>query len=449
MIERVEHLVYMPTNRACGAAIDAVLDECSVLPRDVKARTALLIIDDCSTEIAAANLASVEAAAIPQGIRVWILDRTSWTAILNNMAQQTVWPDDQDGLLLSALVKPGGSYGAGPNKASLIAAGLRCVTVHRRDSDQLPTVDRLHQQSSLRVEISGLTGGFASPQRAPAACVGSSLTGQPTRDRRDLRACGDDLADQLDRLSHLDEQQIRFPRLIITDPPVRISVGGIDAVDDNGRVEMGIAAIHTVHEWIPEMPAVGILGSDYFQKGLLYQLALPVLYHPLTAHHVYEAHRELQGSDTQLAFYAVAELRYAVLRRIWNEFNQNLMAERSSLTPPPGGQLDGGRYADILRGTVSAQRDAVEALPDRFVDVYRTALGRVTDDIELRRRLERRITLLEAHADTAVDYVVASFHEYAALSAAWARIVEAAREVVWADVLRPLSVTSNGAQGLM
>ena len=57
------------------------------------------------------------------------------------------------------------------------------------------------------------------------------------------------------------------------------------------------------------MPAVGVLGTDHFQKGLLYQLDPPAYWHPLSAYHKYEPWRAEQVDRGQLGWYAVAELR--------------------------------------------------------------------------------------------------------------------------------------------
>jgi hypothetical protein len=144
-------------------------------------------------------------------------------------------------------------------------------------------------------------------------CAGASVDGEPTKDHRDLAAASPLLAKALKSISSRRRDR--------TEPvtPVKATVSvasGVDVevkLDVTGLVQVGVSALRGVYEWIPEMPAVGILGTDHFQKGLLYRAHLPVYRHPLTAFHKYEPARANQTKTAHLGTYVVSELRHAVL----------------------------------------------------------------------------------------------------------------------------------------
>ncbi|MFH8589591.1 DUF6271 family protein [Streptomyces celluloflavus] len=414
----------MPTNRPFEAAFRSVAAEVAALPEEARHQVTLLVVDDCPPQVSRANRQAAEAAAAAGGVRVHVLGVDGWRRLAHDVLATAALPPAEHTLVRHALCKPTGSYGAGPNKAALVAAYVGAHTLHRRDSDQITQVDPASGASPLRIEAELLDRGAAAGGKG-AYCVGSSLTGRPTRDRRDLLHRSEEYVHRIDALSRLSPAETRVARPAVPARPEETTAhGGVTARRDHtGTVEMGIAAVRRVHEWIPEMPAVGVLGSDYFQKGLLYQLELPVWHHGMTAGHHYEPWRAEQSSAEHLSWYARAELRYAVLRKHWNAFNEALMTQRDLLLPD-GQHFDTRAYAEFLLDTVERGAERAAAIPSAFVAVYREAAATASGDV--RCRLDVRVAALEAEAGTVEQYVADAIREFAALTRRWPALVAAA-----------------------
>ncbi|KOU51795.1 hypothetical protein ADK56_08235 [Streptomyces sp. MMG1522] len=420
----VRRVVYLPVNRPFEAAFHSVAAEVASLEKSQRDNVTLLVVDDCAPPVSRANRQVTERVARESGLRVHTLDQQGWRRLATTLIAASGLTGADRATAQTALVKPTGSYGAGPNKAALVAALEGAVSLHRRDSDQITTVDPDTGASPLRLEADLLSR--ARPEGGAAAyCAGSFLTGRPTRDRRDLERDSTEYAARIDALSQLPFAPARHPPL----PPVReraALLGGQHAERDlTGVVEMGIAAMRSVYEWIPEMPAVGILGSDYFQKGLLYQLDLPVFHHSLPARHTYESWRTEQRDDSHLAWYVRAEVRYAVLRRHWNSFNHLLVAERARVLSD--GHFDSRAYGELFVEALHEGARGAESIPDDFVAVYRDAANAATG--EVRRRLLVRLAGLEEETGAVNAYVAGAIHEFAALSRLWPGLISAAQRV--------------------
>jgi hypothetical protein len=204
-----------------------------------------------------------------------------------------------------------------------------------------------------------------------------------------------------------------------------IPVGpGMRVERDYGRAQVGVSASREVHLWIPEMPAVGVLGTDHFQKGLLYQLDLPVYWHPLQACHKYEPWRAEQADHGQLGWYVVAELRYAILRHYWNTANEAITANASSLFADDG-QFRPDLYAVAFTDVLIADTAPAQAVADAFVDVYSRAADAAAGSTADRLRI--RVKALQEERHRAVPYVRNAISEFAQLARLWPRLVSGAR----------------------
>ncbi|MCX4681281.1 DUF6271 family protein [Streptomyces sp. NBC_01433] len=419
-------LVYMPTNRPFEEAFRSLAAEVISLPGCAHENVTLLVVDDCPPAVSRVNRQVTDEVARASGLRVHVLDADGWRRLADDIVATSGLSPNDSAAARTALLQPTGSYGAGPNKAALVAALVGAESLHRRDSDQITPVDPATGSSPLRVEAELLdrarTGGDVD-----AYCVGSSLTGRPTRDRRDLEQHSAEFVRRVDALSQLPRDISRAPRAPRPGaaPPGRITVhNSVSAQRDHtGAVEMGVAALRTVHTWIPEMPAVGILGSDYFQKGLLYQLDLPVYHHDLKAHHVYEPWRAGQSRPDHLGWYARAEMRYAVLRRHWNLFNESLVAQRDRLFTSEG-EFDSAAYGELFLDARERSEEGAAGIPPAFLTAYREAAALASG--ETARRLGIRIAALEAESLSVAAYVSQAIDEFARLTRAWPDLVAAA-----------------------
>lgn len=423
---RPTRLVYIPTNRPFEAALHSVVAEIEAARTVVTDDLQLLVVDDAPAEASRVNAAAVEQVRRAHGLAVLELTPVRWAKLVDDILAEAGLPGPVSEAARSALVKPTGSYGAGPNKAALVGAALGAVSLHRRDSDLLTDYDPETGSSALTVEIRLLD---ASVPGADACCVGSSFVGDPVRDRRDLEDVSPDLTQRLNSLSartRITRTSGALPEDHPSNVAARRAVGyGVHVERDSvGSVEMGIAATQSVHEWIPEMPAVGIFGSDYFQKGLLYQLDVPVYYHGITAHHVYELWRAQQERPDHLASYAISELRYAVLRYHWNTFNEALMAQRTLLLE--GGVLDSAAYGDLFVDALERGTAGASELPGEYVSIHRSAAD-AADDPDVQRRLRVRVEALEDAQNGVLEYVDGAIREFAALCRVWPALIATAR----------------------
>ncbi|MQS05757.1 DUF6271 family protein [Streptomyces alkaliphilus] len=428
--ESAPPLVHLPTNRPFEGAFRSVAAEISALPDGVRDQLTLLVVDDCPPSVSRDNRRVIDEVGRTTGIPTHVLDAVGWRRLADDIVTAADLSAEDGAAARGALIKPTGSYGAGPNKAALVAALVGAGSLHRRDSDQITRTDPATGLSPLKTEIE-LLNRARDRGGAEVYCVGSSLTGRPTRDRRDLAECSPEFIHRIDALSRPpsgEERALRPARRRTVPPPGRIALPGAATVerDLTGTVEMGVAALRTVHEWIPEMPAVGILGSDYFQKGLLYQLDLPVYHHRLRAHHVYEPWRVAQSSTDHLGWYSVAEMRYAVLRRHWNTFNEFLVAHRDRLLSPEG-EFDSAAYGHLFLEALERSAEHAAGIPPAFVSVYREAMTGASGDTA--RRLSVRVSALEAEVDSTAEYVADAIREFTILARVWPALIAAARRL--------------------
>ncbi len=417
-------LVYIPTHRDCAEVLRAVLDEIAAARGRLTDAFQLLVIDDRPMQRAEGNRLLAERTAQDSGQVVNWLGTLEWAGFVDSLAAGAGLSDSEAVVARNALLKPSGSYAGGMNKAALMAAYLGAVTLHRRDSDEFPAHDEASGASTLEVEITALStalptgaGGFSAP-----FVVGSSVEGEPTKDHRDLEDAGAHFGTQLEAISRRRRKPGEETRAPVEGT---IPVGpGMRVERDYGRAQVGVSASREVPLWIPEMPAVGVLGTDHFQKGLLYQLDLPVYWHPLHAYHKYESWRAEQADHGQLGWYVVAELRYAILRHYWNTANEAITANASSLFADDG-QFRPDLYAAAFADVLIADTAPAEAVAEAFVDVYSRAAEAATGPTA--DRLWIRVKALREERHRAVPYVREAVSEFAQLARLWPRLVSSAR----------------------
>jgi hypothetical protein len=328
-----------------------------------------------------------------------------------------------------ALVKPSGSYAAGMNKAALLAAYLGAETLHRRDSDEMPSVDPSTGVTALELEIAVLGSQLpleSSDETAVPFCTGSSVDGEPTKDHRDLAAVSPELERSLESIS--SRRRGRTEPLTPVWATITVASGADIEVqrDLTARVQVGVSALRRVYEWIPEMPAINVLGTDHFQKNLLYQMELPVYWHPLSAYHEYEPARQNQTDTARLGTYVVAELRYAVLRHFWNTANETLRKVAPELLRADG-TFRSELYADAFEDALSSSPGDVGTVIDRFCGVYEQAAGAATGD--LAQRLAVRVNALQQARHEVTSYIRDATLEFAHLARIWPQLITAAQDM--------------------
>lgn len=421
--------VYVPTHRECGEVLAAVGRE--VVASGLTADLNFAVIDDRPLPHCTQNRSATIRLAKELGISTIWVGPDEWRACLGVILRMADLTSGDLAIARKALDTPTGSYAAGMNKASLLAAMLGARTLHRRDSDELPAVREHDGATALKVEALALDGQLSIQSdwndRAPYF-VGSHVLGEPTKDHRDLLAVSPVLERELEALT---SRRSSLSRTMETSPTMTANIGaGVSVERDTvGRTEVGVSAVRDVFRWVPEMPAVGILGTDHFQRGLLYLLEYPLMWHEVAATHRYERTRADQADHRDVERYTLAEFRYVVLKQYWNAFRDILTMQ--ALSTKAVDDL-ASTYSSALIEVLSTERDRAEYAADEFVSIHERCLGMATDEIAERQRA--RIGVLGDSRAEVVDYVDSAVREYSALSLLWPRLVEAAENADLPDL---------------
>lgn len=424
-------LVYIPTHRHCDAVITAVAEEVRATSTWRDDDFQLLVLDDRPVSEAEPNRRHLGLVAEQSDFPIVWISKVEWSGFLSAVIGGSDLDTDESGLARLALDKPTGSYAGGMNKAALFAAFLDAQTLHRRDSDELPAIDPSSHASTLGIECSILDSQLqASPSTSPRQPLfaGTSVDGQPTRDHRDLAEAGEELVRDLFAItSRRPTASGSQDRSSIERVPGALAFGQVHAHEDHtGKAEVGVSATRLVHEWLPEMPAPAMIGTDHFQKGLLYQLQLPVIWHDLTADHRYDDERLAQSDLAKIARYAEAELRFAALKTFWNRANVQVRADAESILSAEL-TFSAEAYASAFESSMRQGDEEAMDTVSSFLRIY--ALGAERSRGALRERLDTRVDAMQAISHEVVPYVRAAIEEHLALVRMWGRLMASCRSL--------------------
>lgn len=419
----VEHLVYIPTNRACESTIESTAREIANLDSARRERTLFVVVDNAQPATTHKNEEATYAISNSFSIPTLFLDEATWGVFRSRLCARVEDARGQRAEKLLLFKYP--NYGAGPIKASLIASALGARTLHRRDSDQV-----IGDESGvfpLDVELRWLGAEECSLFAEGASgniirAVGSSLIGEPSRDRRDLNSIHEDLGVRLDKAHGSTRKRARS----IPEPIVERGGAKLNR-DRSGQVEMGICALLDVFRWIPEMPASSIFGVDYMQKNLVYQSSDVVLYHNRRALHQYDAIRAAQASEAAVRDYALSELRYAYIRCVWNDANALIRTANLAVMPD---QARADTYASAWRAQLGAMTANTSRILGSYVDVYQDAVRSATDR-DVHERLGWRLDALKREGHVAGGESLQAVRDFIDLVELWPSLCEAAREVTF------------------
>jgi hypothetical protein len=416
-------LVYIPTHRPFDRVLLGVADEINLASKSMPGDDLkLLLIDDRDADTAKPNHKLAATLAEQSDFAVSWLGVSEWKEFLDAVLLAASLSEDRTRRARAALSKASGSYAGGMNKAALIAAYLGAVSLHRRDSDELPGYRDSDHLTALQAEAAVLETPLPESLQTPYF-AGSSVLGEPTKDHRDLAAVSPDLVEEIERISSRKSSR---PATARGGSRYSLPVGnGLKVeLDMSGKTEVGVSAMRKVHEWIPEMPAIGVLGTDHFQKGLLYQLGLPVAWHPLSATHTYDPSRAKQADTGALQWYVLAELRFCVLKQYWNHANYILRSfSPDALLSNEGVNTD--LYASAFTDAINSDVIKAESAAGAFIETYERALA--LSNGALGARHQARVTVLRDAKPTVVPEVQAAIEEFASLARLWPCLIAAAR----------------------
>jgi hypothetical protein len=245
--------------------------------------------------------------------------------------------------------------------------------------------------------------------------VGTGGFGDAAFDRRDLVTAGFDRAVEMQALGSdspdlaLSESQAAF--FLLAEPRIKYQDDRL-WIDYEERVEMQACALWRVFRVIPEMPALELIGSDYMTKDLAWQTSLPVLFHTRKVVHQYTAGRRQQESTAEAATYALRDVRYLQMGRVWSIHNRAIVDRWQGLD-----KFDKSEYCQSFREAAMAARLEMKAVRERSVDVYRTASFGL--DGALAGRLSHIADTIESAGDRLEQSVHDAVDDFADLVGAW------------------------------
>ncbi len=378
-------IVYIPTDRLSVRAIESALAECAAVEQLGGAPPVLAVIEHTDADHVSEHSRCIAALRKDNAGTVIHVTREAWgnwlASLLNGVSADT----DR----LKRLLDPSAvAYGAGPNKAALLASALGAEVLHRRDSDLV--VDQRPGGPALpialeRAAIGGRLAAVetvvniesAKPDDHPKTVqfVASSYFGDPPHDRRNLLSVDPNLVVELELLanpgSSTSELTAEVDEYFVDEPGVRYDTDFYE-LDLTGRTELGVSCVADVFLDLPEMPITDTLGCDYFQKNLLYQLRRPVLFHSRKMQHVHIA-GGARGSGPEAAIeYALRDLRYLILWRVWSRHNKGIRSDPNSFLTAEE-RLDGNVYAHGFEAALEEELPLLENLPAEYAGVYAKA----------------------------------------------------------------------------
>jgi hypothetical protein len=407
-------LLYLPTHRPCAEVIADNLREVGWAADRGADRILYCVIEDrLPKQTSALHLEALRRARLEFEILHMTDQRRR--AFIDAVLESSILPTSDCKRLRPLLSPVSTSYGAGPNLAYLISAAAGCRFVHRRDSDVHLDSNRPNELP-IELELTAISkhlDEISVPVRnadrvrpgydLPVAAVGTGTFGSPTFDRRDLFVAGESFVIRHWELgSPLEWQEARRRALgyLVDEPELRYDDDFFE-VDFDNRVEMESCCIADLYWQVPEMPT-DILGCDYMVKDVAALSDRLVLFHSRKMLHSYDTAREANaGSGREAVAYALRDLKYLQICRIWRAHDDRIRRKRSVYFEE--GQLRESLYCESFRSAAAESSEEVQAIRNSAKELYRAAaiaapkpasvrLGAVAAEIErMGDRLDRQV----------------------------------------------------------
>jgi len=422
----VSNVLYLPTHRPVDALLEGVLAEAEwVHSRSTSGACFLLVEHGASPETSERNGAALAAAQEAHGsLCSSHLTRERSEELVDAVLQRCDLGPEQRERVRDLLLPVGLSYGAAPNVAYLAAIALGADAVHRRDSDVQVEHGRWPAQFELSMlgkplgETSAIQSQRGQRHFAPEAqiaCVGTCGYGDAAFDRRDLLSAGFDRATAFQSLGSGSADRLGTEMLagffMYGEPQIRYQT---DAawIDYEERVEMQACAIGQIFHYLPEMPALNLVGSDYMTKDLAWQMSLPVMFHTRKVKHHYGPYRRDQRSIDDVVDYALRDLRYLQMGRAWSMHNETLGSRWGSLQ-----DFDPATYSKSFLDAADGSKGAMREVRTAAARIYREASSESVDP--LRSRLLAVSEAIESEGASLEEGVIGSIRDFTHLVEAW------------------------------
>jgi Family of unknown function (DUF6271) len=433
-----QHLLYVPTHRPARDAAEAYMHECARLSGLLNAPVPFVLIEATRGPWVPQHGELLRKLSGELGVPAYHVTVDAFERFLGALLHRHLRASRGEALYLAYLLQPlGTAYGAGPNKAALAGAALGATVLHRRDSDTLPpsSHDMVRFPGELEIEAIGkplrdvaLRGDGSTDAHELVRIVASAYQGDPPHDRRTLFDAGVEFAREIERLGSPDASDEELNESIkeyFLDEPQRSYDDDFLELDMTGRTEMGVSCLYGVWRELPEMPLQDTLGCDYMQKNLSYKLRRPVVFHSRKVRHTYESTRSARRAQVAVE-YAMRDLRYLLLWRVWVAHNRNIEARPQAFLSPAG-VLSNEAYADSFeRARSDADRDALVEVITGFARVHeaaaKTAQGALADLLSATSAAAQRA------GEKLIDEVLRGIDDFCFLVRAWPRLIDAAQQ---------------------
>jgi Family of unknown function (DUF6271) len=434
-------ILYLPVHRPSLETVRQNLREAEALQTLTGDEVVYAVIEHWDAPFVSLHAGVLEELAAACAVRVEHVTRPRWELLLTRLVERVRLAEPVAARLCRLLHPTSVAYGAGPNKAALLAFAVSAEILHRRDSDHLvarqpdgaPRYPSVLEASAIgRRADTVTTRSWPKPEMGelPVLLVASSMSGDPAHDRRDLFETRPDLVAELHELTGAPRepaaQLAAVTRYFRDEWDIDYAEDFVEP-DLTGRGEVGVSCVRTLFEWLPEMPIADTLGCDYLQKNLTYQMELPIAFHSRKMIHRYDVTRTEPGLDTAID-YALRDARYVLLRHVWVRANDLLRANRTSV-------LDGLRAADssdYIAAFETARRADESYLHDvarRYSDIHARGARLAAGDRAA--RLRAIATASADHAARLVEDVLSGVDDFVFLTALWPRLRAAASGGGW------------------
>jgi hypothetical protein len=421
----------LPTHRECSATIAAMAAEAAYATAHFDVEVVLLILDSTDEATFGRHAMAVDAVR-PQAPNVTIvhLNEDAQRRFLRKVVGRSGTPKPE--LILDLLLPDAVSYGACTNRVFLIAAALRCESVHRRDSDieyqkhMDASVFPIHHELMSLGRPAAQVAADASEVRLdpsllerPVVTAGASYIGEMSVDIEEIQRLDPQAYHDIVSLWAPEGASEQEKRELVaqsftgagTEPFTgdHVILGLVDPM----RMDMGNISYYRVYEEIPLPPMKETIGSDYFLIHLVPDSRLPGVLHN---RHVVNRHTPERATDAafhlyhlRLAKFFLSMLYLHPIYQRMGEAGDDLLDEEYRLRPE--------RIAAIVRESTTLDR-APNVRRLRELDrAYRKLGGRYAAFADQ----------LAARGDQLLADAAHDIEEFALLIEAWAPLIRTSR----------------------
>lgn len=438
-------LIYIPTNRDCLDSIKSYILEAQELQfQGVDCTFAVIESNNQEHVKRHAELLSNSKSSLNNKVIHFTIE--TQRQFLSTVFMAAGLGSSDSNKYANLLLPADSNYGAGPNKAALLASFLSIDALLRRDSDtnvhisgdqaMFPSYHELRLLGKSIAECSALVSGierFSEDERI--YCVATDYIGAAALDRDEFARLSEDLLIEHEKILY-PEQSIDelYRKLKAKEHTLKEStLAPSDCTYDQwGRGEMGAIAFTRIFNYLPEMPLSETLGTDYFIRNFLYRLDYPLIYHGRRVNHKEVSRLASFAQSEQFVSYSLKDTRFKILKRIWSHLDQfiemRLGGERVDRTIET---IDFSIYAECINATLSHLKEY--DLPDivsSSADFYRRAatLAAVRTGFHADSYLEvaQRLSL---SSQELVEMIVQGFRDFSDLVVIWRLLTKAAADL--------------------